>query len=517
MQIKQLRWIRQLTSPGIPDFGARLYQAFRSIQTQATNYEKQANLNPQGLPYSPPNIQSVVATGQNGVLHATITDQSAGVTRPVEYTIEHADNPSFQNAQVRFIGASRSFTEFIGNGTRYVRAYSGYPNSSPSNPVYHGGTTPAPVNGGGSIGPPMYMPSQGSGTGAAGQSGVGRGPVLERNQSNSFNWTTNQAYATAGFNGQGTAAGINASAQTSGGGGGSPILPGIIYDTYANWTSSNYPPNAYAIDTQFVITDWNFVTYIVRSVAGSNTWVYESGAYSVTQSAIPTHGYNAASLNANDAGLLVNVTDYAHVLKWGGSSWGWGPGESGSGYFADFAVAPTGSGWHACDGSSGVKYLKADGTTGTVTVPSTASTPAYRKSASTYSATISAAATPTVTINAITPSGTNSAPTLAMNSYTPAGTISGPTFTGAAATLATTNFLTTGGTTPAIVSISGSNSTYTPSGLVSAPVFAGTPATLTGTVTAPTFTGNSVTPTGTISLSGGDPVANYQAITYFRV
>jgi hypothetical protein len=67
-------------------------------------------------------------------------------------------------------------------------------------------------------------------------------------------------------------------------------------------------------------------------------------------------------------GQLVNVTDYGHVLQWSGSAYGWGPGEPGSGMMQLFEVDPTGVGWHLYDGST-VNYLKADGTTGSVTLP----------------------------------------------------------------------------------------------------------------------------------------------------
>lgn len=101
-----------------------------------------------------------------------------------------------------------------------------------------------------------------------------------------------------------------------------------------------------------------------------------------------------ASLGNADMGLLVDVTDFGHILRWTGSAWTWGPGEGGSGFFVGFAVAPTGSGWHVCDGSV-VSYLKADGTTGTVTLPNTAGSAAYQRNAAAYAAAITAAVAPT--------------------------------------------------------------------------------------------------------------------------
>ena len=115
--------------------------------------------------------------------------------------------------------------------------------------------------------------------------------------------------------------------------------------------------STYATPTLYYETD-RTVLYL----AVSNLWVYVAGAMAAIQSAIPS------GLGANDAGFLVDVTNYAHQLRWGGSAWGWAPGEPGSGFIQGFAVDPA-TGWHLCDGSSGVNYLKSDGTLGTITLP----------------------------------------------------------------------------------------------------------------------------------------------------
>lgn len=502
----------------IPVIGAFLFEALHGTQQAINTISAQGNLNPVGEVAPPPAIQNVKAVGDNGFLHVSIEHTAADVNRGVVYTIEHADNPGFVNPQFRQTGDGRGFSEFVGAQTRYVRAYASYPGSAAGTVVYHGGgATPEPVDAGGGIGPAPFLPSQGRSTGAPGQGGADSSPVQSRSDVSGFDWKLQRPVSTGGFGpgrSPGSENGIGSSSGTSGGSG--IIVPGALYDTYANWTATKYSPVQFAVNTTFTITDWNFVTYIVRVVAGANKWVYKSERYDVTQATIPTTGFNGAALGANDAGLQIGVTDYAHTLKWSGSGWGWADGDTESNYFQDFGSAPTGNGWHACDGSVGVAYLKGDGTTGTRTLPNTVATPAYRKSAAAYSATISAAATPTVTIAAITPSGTNSAPTLSMNSYTPAGTISAPTFSGSSSALTTNLFTPVALATAALTSLGGSTTSYTPAGTVSTPTFSGTPATLTGTVSAPTFTGNSVTPTGTISLAPGDPVANYQAVTYFR-
>jgi hypothetical protein len=73
---------------------------------------------------------------------------------------------------------SRNISIPVGNQARYVRVFSSYSESAPSAPVYHGGAaSPKAVNGGGSGPGPAFLPSQGSGTGAAGQGLSGPGPV----------------------------------------------------------------------------------------------------------------------------------------------------------------------------------------------------------------------------------------------------------------------------------------------------------------------------------------------------
>ena len=103
----------------------------------------------------------------------------------------------------------------------------------------------------------------------------------------------------------------------------------------------------------------------------------------------------AAALSTEDAGALCWVTDYGHLLAWTGSGWQWGPGEQGSGMLQPFAVAPGGPGWHLCDGAAAVKYLKSDGTTGTVDLPDI-STGSYAKLGPAYSKTVTPAQAPTI-------------------------------------------------------------------------------------------------------------------------
>lgn len=228
-----------------------------------------------------------------------------------------------------------------------------------------------------------------------------------------------------------------------------------------------YTVKAVASDISLTLnTSAGTQTGVNYSVA-SGRWVYLSGECTTVQASIP------ADLGENDAGFLESVSDYAHILEWNGSAFTWGPGESGSGYFAAFVAAPTGNGWAACSGGS-VSYLQAAGTLASATLPATASTAAYLKAGGSYSATITAKVAPTVT---------------------PTGTVSQPTFTGNAEALTTVD-VTVSGAQAVIATVGGSNTSVTPSGIVSQP----------------TFTGAS----DTASLAGGDPVANFEALLYFR-
>lgn len=81
----------------------------------------------------------------------------------------------------------------------------------------------------------------------------------------------------------------------------------------------------------------------------------------------------ATRLGRAQTGLIVFVRDYNHQLMWTGSGWSYGPGDSGSGWYADFdpASVPSGVGWALCD-SSTVNALQADGSLVPVTLPTTA-------------------------------------------------------------------------------------------------------------------------------------------------
>ena len=177
MAFKNDSYIRSLASKEFPDLGAKLVEALNDLAQQIQNGHQQGNFNGKGPPPPPPMVNGVNVTGRNGYLHVAITDNNQ-IYRGIRYYAEHADNPHFMNPIIVPMHDSRNVTIPVGNQTRYVRVYSSYDSSPPSPAVYHGGvTSPKAVQGGGSHSGPEFLPSQGSGTGAAGQGLSGPGPI----------------------------------------------------------------------------------------------------------------------------------------------------------------------------------------------------------------------------------------------------------------------------------------------------------------------------------------------------
>jgi hypothetical protein len=182
LNIKHLAYIRS-AQEWTPDLAGRVYEAFQSIAAAHNNVEMQTNANATGEPQPPPSPLGIQVTARDGYMHVALNDQGP-LYRGVQYWVAHADNPNFNNAQHTQASGTelRNHTEFIGNQTRYVQAYKSYPWSGPTSPVIHGGATPIAVQGGGSIAGPLWLPSEGTGTGAQNQIG-GPGPVPFRSAS----------------------------------------------------------------------------------------------------------------------------------------------------------------------------------------------------------------------------------------------------------------------------------------------------------------------------------------------
>jgi hypothetical protein len=169
IQIKNAAFLRTL-------YDGKLVEALESLATQVSNVQQQTNANGTGSPQAPAAIGGLKVTGQNGHFNIAITDNSP-IFRDVHYWVEHADNQHFLNPHVVHMGQSRNHNLFLGNVTRYFRAFSSYSSSPPSQAVYHNNPQgrPMAVQGGGTVGGPLFTEAQSSGTGAPGQGLQGPG------------------------------------------------------------------------------------------------------------------------------------------------------------------------------------------------------------------------------------------------------------------------------------------------------------------------------------------------------
>ena len=180
LNIKNLAFIRS-AQEWTPELAGRVYEALQSIASAHNNVESQTNGNATGEPQPPPSPMGIQVTARDGYAHIALNDQGP-LYRGVQYWVQHASNPNFTDAiHTQASGTElRNHTEFIGNQTRYFRAYKSYPASSPTSPVIHGGTIPNAVQGGGSVAGPLFLPPQGTGTGPSSGAISGPGPVSFR-------------------------------------------------------------------------------------------------------------------------------------------------------------------------------------------------------------------------------------------------------------------------------------------------------------------------------------------------
>lgn len=238
----------------------------------------------------------------------------------------------------------------------------------------------------------------------------------------------------------------------------------VIQDTRAH--RSQYPPSANKNRT-YRETDTG-LTYVSTGTA----WIYFFGEYPRTQSQIATL---VATLAVNDAGLLINVTDFKHKLKWDGAALDFASGDDGSNYFIDAPSAPLGKIVQLCDGTA-TTYLKADGTTGSYTTKNL--TGHHRKSVTSGA---------DATVAAVAPGFSGASAAEAAHTHA----VTSPTGTPSATTS---------------VDNTGAGSTTTVGS-----------ATHTHTVTSPTGAGSSHTHgAGSYAVDATGEPAVYKALTYFR-
>ena len=176
--MKHLDYFKNVTFKEYPDFGARLYELLSSAQQGVTNIEQQTNSNAQGDPPPPPAINALMVSANDGHFQIGINHEGAEFYRNPRYFVEHSATPDFRNPHVVELGSSRNANLFLGNATRYFRAYASYDSSAPGPVIYHGGA----VSGGGNVPAPSFAASQGSGTGTPGQGITGPGPIPYRSK-----------------------------------------------------------------------------------------------------------------------------------------------------------------------------------------------------------------------------------------------------------------------------------------------------------------------------------------------
>lgn len=170
--------IRNLpTLRNMPTWGQRIVEAFQDVQKQLSNTSTQTNANltaPQNA--APPQINALTVTASGGVAHAQITDSNESLYRGVNYHLQYAVAGTGFAAPVTFhMGPSRDARIPVGTQTLEYRAFSDYPTSPASPPVYHGGSQPVAIAAIGSDQPPIPS-GMGSGTGMPSQIS-GFGPV----------------------------------------------------------------------------------------------------------------------------------------------------------------------------------------------------------------------------------------------------------------------------------------------------------------------------------------------------
>lgn len=181
LNIKNLAYIRNVSTTEHPDLGAKLYEALQSIQSAHNNAEMQTNADSTGIPQPPPPLGGIVVTPTE-VGHHVSFQHPGDFYRGVEYHGQYADNKDFTNPVPFHAGPSREIDLATGSQKLFFAGQATYPTSAPTAPVYHGGVQPIAVKGG--ISTPLGK-SQGSGTGTPGQGLQGYGSTPFRSSNGS--------------------------------------------------------------------------------------------------------------------------------------------------------------------------------------------------------------------------------------------------------------------------------------------------------------------------------------------
>jgi len=181
---------KELTILGqVPGFGQYLSNALRLLVNGVNNLGQNVAVDPNGKLPAPPAVQQLtVKTNGMGLVHAVINDSNP-ISKNLHYFVEYDTNPNFSQPHVAHLGVSRTMHPITlpalddNNNPQkfYFRAYSQYPGGDPGAPVKFGGTSPTPVNPGGTQAMTL-IPSTGSGTAqnSGQEGGKGFGEVLIR-------------------------------------------------------------------------------------------------------------------------------------------------------------------------------------------------------------------------------------------------------------------------------------------------------------------------------------------------
>lgn len=177
--IPNLARIREMVVGGV-NFGQLIQEAFQGVQKQLTNTSAQTNASlSSNQNAAPPQINALTVTASGGVAHAQIADNNQNLYRGVNYHLQYAPAGTNFAAPITFhMGPSRDARIPVGTSPLEYRAFSDYPTSPASAPVYHGGAMPIAVAATGTDQPPIPA-GQGSGTGTPSQIS-GFGPIPYR-------------------------------------------------------------------------------------------------------------------------------------------------------------------------------------------------------------------------------------------------------------------------------------------------------------------------------------------------
>jgi hypothetical protein len=174
----------------IPGTGAYLSQAMQDIQDAVNQGFASIGASANTTLDAPPPVGALnVKTDGNGNVHAVITDENK-ISKHLNYFVEYATNPAFNQSHVEHLGVSRTLKpfplpNFDDNGnqqTFYFRAYSMYPGGQPGPKINFGAkNNPTAVTPGGTSRMTL-LTSTGAGTApnTGQQPGLGFGSDLVR-------------------------------------------------------------------------------------------------------------------------------------------------------------------------------------------------------------------------------------------------------------------------------------------------------------------------------------------------